>query len=164
MKVALPYLDTKPQGAADFYLGINATFRFVKERLGLIGLRSYWEDKGREYFQPVTKIWREGGLPAVAGYWVSFFEAEPGSEVEVHEEADRVVVSVKRCPAIAHLRKSGREIMPEFCQHCHFVSEAMGRGAGIAARVQGGNGCCRQIFLPAENAAPQRLEEIGVCR
>ncbi len=72
MKVALPYQDTKPQGAADFYLGINATFRFVKTRLRLVGLKSYWEDMGREYFQPVTKIWREGGLPAVAGYWRSF--------------------------------------------------------------------------------------------
>ncbi len=119
---------------------------------------------GRQYFKPVTKIWQDGGFPAVAGYWTSFFAAEPGSEVEVREDVDQVVVFVKRCPAIAHLRNSGRAIMPEFCQHCHFVSKAIGRDAGIAARVHGGNGCCRQIFLPAGNAAPQRLEDIEVCQ
>ena len=164
MKVALPYQDTKPQGAADFYLAINATFRFVKNKLGTVGLRSYWEDVGRNYYKPVTEIWREGGLAAVAGYWRSFFEAEPGAEVEVQEEPGQVIVAVKRCPAIAHLRKSGREILPEFCQHCHYVSEAIGRGAGIAARVTGGNGSCRQTFLRTEDAAPQRPEEIEVCR
>lgn len=164
MQVALPYQDTKPQGAADFYLGINATFRFVKARFGVAGLQAYWADMGQEYFKPVTEIWRRGGLPAVAGYWRSFFAAEPGAEVEVHEEPTRVIVSVKRCPAIAHLKTNGREITPEFCQHCHFVSDAMGRGANVAARVSGGNGCCRQTFLPREDAPPQRLEDIEVCQ
>jgi hypothetical protein len=164
MKVALPYQDTKPQGAPDFYLAINTTFRFVKQRLGYEGLKTYWRDMGASYFRPVTKIWSEGGWPAVAGYWRSFFEAEPGAEVEVREEADRVVLEVRCCPAIAHLRKSGREIVPEFCQHCHFVSEAMGREAGVAARIAGGNGSCRQTFLSTTEAGEQNLEEIEVCQ
>lgn len=163
MQVDLPYRDTKPVGAADFYLGINATFRFVKERFGVVGLHSYWTDMGRGYFKPVTEIWRKGGLPAVAGYWRSFFAAEPSSEVEVSEERNQVIVSVKQCPAITHLKKNGRKITPEFCQHCHFVSDAIGAGANIAARVLGGNGRCCQTFLPREGAPPQRLEDIEVC-
>jgi hypothetical protein len=163
MKVALPYQDTKPQGAADFYFAINATFRFVKQRLGEEGLRRYWLDLGRNYFRPVGVLWRDGGWPAVAGYWRSFFEAEPGAEVDVAEEKDRVVLEVRCCPAIAHLRRSGREIVPEFCQHCHFVSEEIGREAGIAVRIQGGNGSCRQVFLKASEAEPQRLSDIAVC-
>ena len=31
----LPYTDTKPVGAADFYFAINATFRFVLNKLGV---------------------------------------------------------------------------------------------------------------------------------
>ena len=30
----LPFTDTKPTGAADFYFAINATFRFIQKRLG----------------------------------------------------------------------------------------------------------------------------------
>lgn len=163
MKVALPYLDTKPQGAADFYLAINATFRFVRQRLGYEGLVKYWRDLGAGYFRPVGLLWHQGGLPAVAGYWRSFFEAEPGAEVDVIEESDRVVLDIRRCPAIARLRQGNREILREFCQHCHFVSESIGRDAGISARVEGGNGRCRQTFLSTKNAGPQTLSEITAC-
>ena len=37
MSFQLPYQDTKPQGAADFYFAINATFRFIHARLGRVG-------------------------------------------------------------------------------------------------------------------------------
>ena len=45
----LPYLDTKPVGAADFYTAINATFRFIERRLGRDGLLRYWHELGQRY-------------------------------------------------------------------------------------------------------------------
>ncbi len=151
----LPYKDTKPQGAADFYFAINATFRFIRERAGIEGLRRYWGDLGHSYYRPVTDSWRSGGLGAVAVYWRAFFQAEPGGEVEVREEEGRVVLEIRCCPAIAHLRSGGRVILPEFCEHCHFVSDAMASGAGLAARIEGGNGTCRQEFFSITDAPPQ---------
>jgi hypothetical protein len=74
---SLPYQDTKPVGAPDFYFAINATFQFIRKRLGEDGLHRYWQDLGDTYFQPVTTAWREKGLPAVARYWRDFFDAEP---------------------------------------------------------------------------------------
>ena len=62
----LPYTDTKPQGSADFYYATNATFRFLLARLGEEGWRRYLCDLGRDYFSPVNRAWRAGGLPAVA--------------------------------------------------------------------------------------------------
>jgi hypothetical protein len=142
----LPYRDTKPVGAADFYFAINATFRFVQAKLELEGLRKYWRELGRSYFAPVTERWR-GGFGAVAQYWRAFFAAEPGAEVDVAEAADAVTLTVRVCPAIAHLRAHGREIVPRFCEHCYFVSEAMAEPAGLTVRVEGGNGSCVQRFL-----------------
>ncbi|MFZ4779525.1 MAG: hypothetical protein ACOYM3_29530 [Terrimicrobiaceae bacterium] len=46
----LPYTDTKPVGASDFYMAINATFRFVQGRFGMAVLKKYWEDLGAGYF------------------------------------------------------------------------------------------------------------------
>lgn len=143
---ALPYRDTKAVGAADFYFAINATFRFILERLGEAGLRRYWSDLGSTYFAPVTAAWKSSGLLAIASYWRAFFAAEPGGQVSVELESDRVVLDVKRCPAIQHLRAHGRTIVPCFCEHCYFVSEAMAAPAGFAVRVIGGNGTCRQTF------------------
>lgn len=150
----LPYTDTKPVGAADFYFAINATFRFILNKRGVAGLHRYWTDLGRTYFAPVSKRWLEGGLPAVASYWRAFFAAEPGAEAEVLEEANSVTLQVKVCPAIRHLRKHGREIVPSFCQHCWHVGEAMAAPAGLTVRVQGGNGCCKQTFARVDSNLP----------
>ena len=157
----LPYTDTKAVGAADFYFAINATFRFVLGKFGIAGLRDYWTDLGTKYFAPVSARWRAGGLPAVAEYWRAFFAAEPGAEVEVGETKEAVTLDVKVCPAIKHLREHGREIVPCFCQHCHFISEAMAAPAGLTVRIEGGNGSCRQKFSPrAVGTAPQDLAQI----
>jgi hypothetical protein len=161
----LPYKDAKPVGAADFYFAINATFRFLLARFGLDGLRKYWGDLGARYFAPVASGWKAGGLAAVADYWRAFFAAEPGAEVDVQQTAGAVTLDVRVCPAIKHLRENGREIVPCFCQHCYFVNEAIAAPAGLTVRIAGGNGSCRQTFLPLEAAsAPQdftQIEEAG---
>ena len=157
----LPYTDTKPVGAADFYFGINATFRFILNKLGIDGLRRYWTDMGSSYFAPVSARWKDGGISAVAAYWRAFFDAEPGAEVNVTESAEMVTLDVKVCPAIKHLRDHGREITPCFCQQCYFINEAIAAPAGFAARVIGGNGSCRQMFLKREaDVPPQDLAQI----
>ncbi len=65
---------------------------------------------------------------------------------------------------IKHLRDHGREIVPCFCQHCHFVSEAMAGPAGMTVRVTGGNGSCvHAAFCFARWRAtnlPQQLDDI----
>lgn len=158
----LPYTDVKPVGAADFYTAVNATFRFLWRSFGEEGLRRYWTDLGRAYYAPVTARWKAGGLTAVAAHWQAFFAAEPGAEVSVQTDEDEVRVEVKTCPAIKFLREHQREILPCFCQHCHFVSTAMGEGAGVEVRVTGGNGTCLQRFAKRGRFnEPARLEDIA---
>jgi hypothetical protein len=157
----LPYTDSKPAGAADFYFAINATFRFILGKFGIEGLRRYWTDLGTRYFAPVTARWKAGGLPAVAAYWRAFFDAEPGAEVEVSQNADEVTLEVKICPAIRHLRAHGRDILPCLCQHCYFISEAMAAPADLTVRVTGGDGSCRQVFQRNDpSLPPQDLNQI----
>jgi hypothetical protein len=152
--VGLPFTDSKPVGAADFYFAINATFRFIEREFGGEGLRRYWEALGSGYYAPVTAVWKRGGLPAVADYWRAFFAAEPGSEVLVEAGDGKVSLDVRVCPAFKHLRAHGREIVPCFCQHCYYVSEAAAAPAGLTVRIEGGNGACRQTFLPRQPALP----------
>ena len=152
--VGLPFTDSKPVGAADFYFAINATFRFIEREFGPEGLRRYWEALGSRYYGPVTAAWKRGGLPAVADYWRAFFAAEPGSEVSVEASPEEVSLDVRVCPAFKHLRAHGRDIVPCFCQHCYYVSEAAAAPAGLTVRIEGGNGACRQTFLPRQPGLP----------
>jgi len=161
---ALPYTDTKPQGASDFYFALNTTFRFIGKTLGADALVTYWQDLGTNYMKPVWTRWKALGLEGIATYWRAFFDAEPGADVEVMRSPEQVVLEVKTCPAISRLRKGGRTIWPEFCQHCYYVSNAAAEQAGFTVRVEGGNGSCRQTFLRAEAApAAQNLEAIRSC-
>lgn len=161
----LPYVDTKPQGSADFYYATNATFRFLIKRLGREGWVRYLQELGRGYYSPVNDRWRQGGLATVARYWREFFAAEPGAKVEVRELPDRVEVCVRECPAIKHLRAGGREIVPEFCQHCYHLGQARAEAAGLTMRLQGGNGTCRHTYatlaagLPPQD--PGQIAEAG---
>lgn len=158
---ALPYRDTKPVGSADFYFAINATFRFLLDRFGVEGLRRYWTDLGKQYYAPVSAAWQQHALPGVAAYWREFFAAEPGADVQVREDGEQVIVEVAVCPAFRHLRAHQRQIVPCFCQQCFFVNEAIAAPAGFTVRVAGGNGRCRQTFLPRDaDVPPQDLGEI----
>jgi hypothetical protein len=158
----LPYADTKAVGSADFYFGINATFRFIIRRLGPDGWRRYLEEMGRGYFAPVNRQWSEGGLNAVARYWRAFFAAEPGAVVDVVEKPDRVEVHVRECPAIKHLRAGGREITPEFCQQCYFLGAARAEAAGLTMRLKGGSGSCCHTYAKADvKLPPQEMREIA---
>ncbi len=160
---SLPYTDTKPQGAADFYFGINATFRFVLARTGKDGWIAYIREMAREYYRPVWKSWQSGGLDAVARYLQDAFDAEPDAEFSVRKEGGAVVLEVTGCPAIKHLRKGNRCIVPEFCQHCYYQYSEMASQAGLHMRLDGGNGACRQTFSKAE-PAPQDMGKIAVAQ
>jgi len=90
------------------------------------------------------------------------FKAEPGAEVEIHQDADEVTLKVKTCPIIEHLRDDQREILADFCEHCYHVSEAMAAPAGLCVRIQGGNGRCTQRFSSQE-LPPQDFNLITRC-
>jgi hypothetical protein len=161
----LPYTDHKPQGAADLYFAINATFRFLLGRVGTHGWRRYLEEMGRGYFAPVNRQWQDGGLPAIARYWRAFFAAEPGARVDVAEEPDRVEVHVRECPALKHLRAGGREIVREYCQHCYHLGSARAEAAGFTMRLAGGNGSCRHTYAVAGAGLPaQDMRQIAEAR
>ncbi|NLC57061.1 MAG: hypothetical protein GX774_09510 [Armatimonadetes bacterium] len=142
--------------APDFYFAINATFRFFYERWGEEGLTRYWEALGREYFAPLSRHFREGGLAAVEEYWRDFFAAEPGGEVTVRRDGEQVTLEVRVCPAIRHLRAHGREVMPLYCRHCDVVSGTIAREAGLRFGREGGDGACRQWFAPAGEGEARR--------
>lgn len=157
----LPYTDTKPQGSLDFFYGVNATFRFIIQRLGHDGWRRYLAEMGRGYFAPVNQQWSQGGLKAVAGYWRAFFAAEPGAIVDVVEQPDRVEVRVRECPAIKHLRAGKREIVREYCQHCYYLGAARAEAASLTMRLSGGNGSCCHTYAKLDaGLAPQELQQI----
>lgn len=159
----LPYRDTKPVGAPDFYFANNATFRYILDRFGKDGWIRWLQDLARDFFSPVNQNWKEGGLDAVAEYWKAFFKAEPGADVTVIRSEDRVLVAVKTCPAIAHLKSAQRDIVSCFCEHCYYMNNARANAADMSMSVVGGNGRCVQTYAMG-NSLKQDLWQIEEVR
>ena len=133
--------------APDFYFAVNAIFRHLHDRYGKAALIEYWRGLGRDYYASRAVNWRAGGAAAVAEDWSAYFAAEPGASVIVERPDERtVVLDVRVCPAIKHLRESGRDIVPYFCEHCDHVCGATAERAGFSFGRTGGMGSCRQTF------------------
>ncbi len=139
--------------AGDFYFAINATFRFIHDRYGKHALIQYWTSMAREYHADVTARFAEGGLEEVRRYWADYFAREPGGDVRVDLTERGVELDVRDCPAIRWLRDAGREIMPCYCEHCHYISTAIAEGAGLRFQLEGGGGRCYQVFSTGGGAA-----------
>ena len=135
--------------APDFYFAVNATARHIHERYGKDILVDYWRSLGREYYAARADRWREGGAQAIADDWAEYFLQEPGADVTAIAEQGSAHLEIRVCPAIKHLRESGREIVPYFCEHCDHTCGAMAEQAGFTFVRSGGMGSCRQSFYPA---------------
>ena len=66
--------------------------------------------------------------------------------MDVSVKEDEVVLDVKVCPAIKHLRDHGRDIVPYYCEHCDHTCGAMAEEAGYTFERTGGMGACQQHF------------------
>lgn len=132
--------------APDFYFIVNSTARHLHDEYGKEVLVDYWRSLGAEYYSQRIANWRDGGLREIAEDWHQYFLHEPGAEVDTQVELDAVHLDVKVCPAIKHLRDSGREIVPYFCEHCDHTCGSMAQRAGFTFERSGGMGACRQSF------------------
>jgi hypothetical protein len=143
--------------APDFYFAVNAIFRHLHDQYGMAALVGYWRNLGREYYGNRIRRWREGGPEAIAADWREYFAAEPQADVEAAVEVGDVILDVKVCPAIKHLRDCGRDIVPYFCEHCDHVCGAMAEAAGYDFERTGGMGSCRQRFIAKKSATGETL-------
>ena len=132
--------------AGDFYYAINATFRFIHDNWGKEALIDYWTSMAHEYHSEVADRFRADGLEAVQQYWAAYFANEPGGDVVVSLTSKGVELDVRDCPAIRWLKNGEREIVPYYCEHCHYVSTAIVEQAGMAFKLEGGGGTCYQVF------------------
>ena len=132
--------------AGDFYFAINATFRFIHDTWGKEALVDYWTSMAQEYHAEVADCFRQGGLEEAKRYWAEYFVDEPGGDVSVDLTEKGVEIDVRDCPAIRWLKEGGREIVPYYCEHCHYVSTAIAEQADMAFQLEGGQGTCHQVF------------------
>lgn len=119
----------------DFHGAMSYGIDFIVKRYGLDGLREYLSGLTKSSYAPLVNDLRARGLVALREHWGHVFSVEEG-EFELRDEGDVLVLDVKTCPAIVHMKAQGYDISPYFCEHTRMLNEAICGEAGYACSVE----------------------------
>ena len=123
----------------DFHGALKVGLDYLRERYGPAEATAFLERLGRTVYAPLIADLRERGLDALAEHWRRVFDLEEG-ECELTREDRALVLTVTKCPAVAHMRAKGTPVTRAFCESTRVVNETICREAGYACSLQFGPG------------------------
>ncbi len=134
----------------DFHGALSFGLQFLEEHYGEEGRSEFLRELAGTVYKPLADKLRNTGLSALQEHWEMLFALEGGG-AECSYEGGTLVLTVKQCPAIHHMRRQGYAIAPHFCDHTGIVNEAVCQAAGYASSVEYDQerGCCVQRFWRA---------------
>lgn len=119
----------------DFHGALSCAFQFLEERYGKRILEEFLERVGRNcYISLISKIKADGFL-ALEDYWKRIFTLEDG-DFEIERGEDLIILRVKRCPAITHLRRVGYPIYKDFCIQTRIINGIVANETGLGYSVE----------------------------
>lgn len=119
----------------DFHGALSFGLQFVEDHYGADGVRDFLRGLASTVYKPLVEDLKEHGLPALSRHWHTVFDLE-GGEIELIVEEEVLVLTVKRCPAVCHMREHGYRVAGHFCEHTRIVNEAICEAAGYASSVE----------------------------
>lgn len=116
----------------DFHSSMNMGVHYLGEQYGLAAVREYLTRYTLHVYKPVIEDLKARGLPALEDKIRDTYAKEKAPEaVTTDLTEDGLRVSVACCPAIRHLRETGREISPWYRYTTEVVMETLAREGGL---------------------------------
>ncbi len=146
----------------DFHGSMNAAVEYVGSRYGREGLRKVFTATARQVYRSIYEGLKRGDWSELVEHWRYFMDRE-GAEYALEVTEDAVVLTVRRCPAVAHLRKLGLTPSAFFCDQTVLLNEAWCEGTPFEAGTEiTGEGRCVQIIRkrPTPNIQRSMLKDV----
>ena len=121
----------------DFHLSMNAGVEYVGTRFGTEAVDRYLRQYALAYFAPMIEQMRQEGIAPLEAYLKSVYLAEEAQDVlrTIHEgEGLRVFIS--ECPAVRHIKASGRTVSQWYAFTTTSVMDAIAQAAGFQFTMQ----------------------------
>ncbi len=117
----------------DFHNGLNLGITYLQESYGDEAVREYLQQFANAFYSPLKKTLCDRGLVAIEEHYKDIYEAEEVScDVTCERTDDELVMRVKRCPAITHMRKSNQVINPLYYETTLTVHNTICEGTPYA--------------------------------
>ena len=118
----------------DFHGALSAGIDYLQEHYGADSVRDYLRKFAKTYYAPLIDKLGSEGLSALKEHFEKLYEIE-GGEVEIELSADELVVRVKSCPAVTHIRAIGLPVAELFEETTKTVNEALCEGSEFSAEL-----------------------------
>lgn len=130
----------------DFHAAMNTTMEYVGRRYGRDALRKLFRTTAHQVYRSIYEKMQVGDLGELVEHWRYFMDRE-GAEYSLEESNDMVVMKVRQCPAVAHLKKLGLQPSEFFCDQTILLNEAWCEGTPFEAvtEITGEGSCVQRI-------------------
>jgi predicted ArsR family transcriptional regulator len=130
----------------DFHGSMNAAVEYVGRRYGREGLRAVFRATAQQVYRSIYEGLKRGDWDELVEHWRYFMERE-GADFAVRITEEAAVLTVEKCPAVAHLRKLGLTPSEFFCDQTVLLNEAWCEGTPFEAVTEiTGEGRCVQTM------------------
>ena len=130
----------------DFHGAVNATAEYISSKYGADALHGIFFAAGHDVYKDIREHLQNGDSSELVNFWKYFFDREKG-DYEIREENGQIILIVKSCPAVRHVKKLGLKLSPEFCSQTIFVNKGMTDGTPYEIETTKTGECsCIQIL------------------
>ena len=130
----------------DFHGGMNLAVEYVGQRYGREGLRAVLRSTAQQVYRSIYEKLKAGDWSELLEHWQYFMERE-GADYSLEVTDEAVVMTVKTCPAVAHLHKLGLRPSKFFCEQTILLNEAWCEHTPFEAVTEiTGDGSCVQMI------------------
>jgi len=130
----------------DFHASMNATVEYIATHYGCDALRDVFRATAHDVYRSIYEKLKAGDWSELIEHWRYFMDRE-GGEYSLEVKDDRVVMHVRKCPAVAHLHKLGIKPSKFFCDQTVLLNEAWCEDTPFEAVTENtGDGSCVQTI------------------
>lgn len=119
----------------DFHGCFSFGLKFLLDNYGEAEMEEYLRRLARNAYAPLIESLRMRGLPALQDHWQRIMSLEEADFDLRFTNDDTLVLEVKRCPAISHMRERGYGVCSRFCEATRIVNDEICSQAGCASEV-----------------------------
>jgi len=125
-----------PNVHKDFHGCFSFGLKFLLDNYGPAEMEEYFRRMASNVYRPLIESIRLRGLPALQDHWQNIMTLEEADFDIGFTNDDTLVLEVRKCPAIAHMRSHGYEVCSRFCEVTRIVNDEICRQSGCVSEVE----------------------------
>ena len=107
---------------------------YLQAQYGDEAVREYLRRFANSFYAPLKEQLASRGLGAMKDHFAKVYEVE-GGDVIFELSDDELLIEVRQCPAVAHMRSRGYSVARMWVETTRTVNEALCEGTDFAAEL-----------------------------